>query len=113
MTNDTDGIKVIIERISQTLTGKGGEYKESVISVLPRSDWLSQIVIKANRAQRAVSDEKLKDELLDTACYCILLLDKLERETSKNTSLPIPTKKSTGDLIYTDDDNTHHTGKKV
>lgn len=87
MTNDTDSIKVIIERITNTLTGKGGEYKESVISVLPRSDWLSQIVIKANRAQRAVSDEKLKDELLDTACYCILLLDKLERETPKVSSI--------------------------
>jgi hypothetical protein len=83
MTNDTESIKAIIDRISNTLIGKGGEYKESVISVLPRGDWLSQIVIKANRAQRAVSDEKLKDELLDTACYCILLLDKIERETSK------------------------------
>ena len=83
MSNDTESIKAIIERISNTLTGKGGEYKESVISVLPRGDWLSQIVIKANRAQRAVSDEKLKDELLDTACYCILLLDKIERETGR------------------------------
>lgn len=87
MTNDTDSIKAIIERISTTLTGKGGEYKESVISVLPRGDWLSQIVIKANRAQRAVSDEKLKDELLDTACYCILLLDKIERESVKTSSI--------------------------
>lgn len=86
MSNDTDGIKMIVDRISTTLTGKGGEYKESVISVLPRADWLSQIVIKANRAQRAVSDEKLKDELLDTACYCILLLDKIERETASNAS---------------------------
>lgn len=87
MTNDTDSIKAIIERISSTLIGKGGEYKESVISVLPRNDWLSQIVIKANRAQRAVSDEKLKDELLDTACYCILLLDKIERESIKTSSI--------------------------
>lgn len=84
MSNDTESIKAIIVRISNTLSGKGGEYKESVISVLPRGDWLSQIVIKANRAQRAVSDEKLKDELLDTACYCILLLDKIERESVKS-----------------------------
>lgn len=113
MTNDTDGIKEIINRISTTLTGKGGEYKESVISVLPRADWLSQIVIKANRAQRAVSDEKLKDELLDTACYCILLLDKMERERPKTASLPIPTKKSPEGIVYSDDDNTHHTGKRA
>lgn len=86
MSNDTESIKGIIDRISNTLTSKGGEYKDSVISVLPRADWLSQIVIKANRAQRAVSDEKLKDELLDTACYCILLLDKIERETTGNRS---------------------------
>ena len=104
MSNDTESIKAIIERISNTLTGKGGEYKESVISVLPRGDWLSQIVIKANRAQRAVSDEKLKDELLDTACYCILLLDKIELEN--------PSKHSKADMIYIDDDNTHHTGKQ-
>ena len=106
MSNDTESIKAIIDRISQTLTGKGGEYKESVISVLPRGDWLSQIVIKANRAQRAVSDEKLKDELLDTACYCILLLDKLEREGT-----PLSCKKTTD--IYVDDCNTHHTGKRI
>ena len=105
MSNDTESIKAIIERISNTLTGKGGEYKESVISVLPRGDWLSQIVIKANRAQRAVSDEKLKDELLDTACYCILLLDKIERETTKPLNKKLPE-------IYIDDDNTHHTGKR-
>lgn len=110
MTNDTDGIKEIINRISTTLTGKSGEYKESVISVLPRADWLSQIVIKANRAQRAVSDEKLKDELLDTACYCILLLDKMEREKPKTVSLP--TKKSPEGIVYSGDDNTHHTGKR-
>ena len=111
MTNDTDGIKAIIDRISNTLTNKGGEYKESVISVLPRGDWLSQIVIKANRAQRANSDEKLKDELLDTACYCILLLDKLERETPK-ISQGLPHSALT-DIVYTGDDNTHHTGKRV
>lgn len=80
MTPEPSCIQEIIDRISKTLIGKGGEYRESVISVLPRADWLSQIVIKANRAQRAVSDEKLKDELLDTACYCILLMDKIERE---------------------------------
>lgn len=86
ITPGVPGLQVIIDRISKTLLGKGGEYKESVISVLPRNDWLSQIVIKANRAQRAVSDEKLKDELLDTACYCILLLDKIEREHPKTQS---------------------------
>ena len=105
MTNDTESIKAIIDRISNTLIGKGGEYKESVISVLPRGDWLSQIVIKANRAQRAVSDEKLKDELLDTACYCILLLDKIEREATKPINKKLPE-------VYTDNDNTHHTGKR-
>ena len=89
MTPEPSCVQEIIDRISKTLTGKGGEYKESVISILPRADWLSQIVIKANRAQRAVSDEKLKDELLDTACYCILLLDKLERESPGKKSSEI------------------------
>ena len=107
MSNDTESIKAIIDRISNTLTSKGGEYKDSVISVLPRADWLSQIVIKANRAQRAVSDEKLKDELLDTACYCILLLDKLEHEE------PTIRPKKVSEIMYADNDNTHHTGKRA
>lgn len=107
MSNDTETIKTIIERISTTLTNKGGEYKDSVISILPRADWLSQIVIKANRAQRALSDEKLKDELLDTACYCILLLDKIERDAPK-----VVNQTKIADHIYTDNDNTHHTGKR-
>lgn len=104
MTNDTDGIKGILERISLNLTNKGGEYRDSVISVLPRGDWLSQIVIKANRAQRAVTDEKLCDELLDTACYCILLLDKIERDTPRSHAML--------DKMYVDDDSTHHKGKR-
>lgn len=79
--SDASGISEIIDKIASTLTRKGSLYTESVISVLPRNDWLSQIVIKANRAQRALDDDKLKDELLDTACYCILLLDKINRET--------------------------------
>lgn len=106
----------IINHISNTLSVKGEEYQESVISLLPRGDWLSQIVIKAHRAQRAVSDEKLRDELLDTACYCILLLDKLEHETPQKT-IPSTTSDEGSvpaleDMVYTDDDNTHHTGKR-
>lgn len=75
------GVDVILAELSKTLYEKNTQYEGSVIEALPVEDWLSQIVIKAHRAQLAKSPGKLKDELIDCANYCILLLDKLNNES--------------------------------
>lgn len=54
-----------------------GMYGSSPVDELSVSAWKYQIQIKATRALRAASEEKLRDELLDTATYCLLLLEKL------------------------------------
>lgn len=69
----------IIDRIKALHTNRDPGYKESPIDTLPVESWLHQIRIKAERALQATTTEKMKDELYDTANYCILLLEKLEK----------------------------------
>ena len=59
-------------------------YNVNTIDLLEIDDWLSQIVIKAHRAQLATNNEKLKDELLDTANYCVLLLARIRKSEAKS-----------------------------
>lgn len=61
---------------------KNDQYASSPVDELSISAWKYQIQIKATRALRANTPEKLKDELLDTAVYCILLLEKMRKEGS-------------------------------
>jgi hypothetical protein len=54
-------------------------YGTSPIDELSVSAWKYQIQIKATRALRSTNEGKLKEELLDTATYCLLLLEKLSK----------------------------------
>jgi hypothetical protein len=70
----------ICKDIMNLHTERNDKYSSSPVDELSISAWKYQIQIKATRALRATSPEKLKDELLDTAVYCILLLEKMEKE---------------------------------
>ena len=70
----------ICREIMETHRTKNDQYASSPVDELSVSAWKYQIQIKATRALRANTPEKLKDELLDTAVYCILLLEKMRKE---------------------------------
>jgi len=55
-------------------------YTYSPLDELPSEAWTRQIQIKATRAVYATTPEKLYEELIDTAVYCILLLEKMAKE---------------------------------
>ena len=76
----TPSLQRVIAELDELLEYKNEGYKDSVISRLPVEDWLSQIVIKAHRAQMSKNKEKLREELLDCANYCILTINKLDIE---------------------------------
>jgi hypothetical protein len=57
--------------------GKGKGYINSPFNILPKEYWLSQIAVKAVRAGQSTSEEKMIDELRDTAVYSILMMMKL------------------------------------
>lgn len=68
------------------MDAKGGEYHEEPVDEFDMDLLLAQIQIKATRARRAIKTKKLKDELIDTAVYCILALAKILEEESKATT---------------------------
>ena len=70
----------ICNEIMETHKTKNDQYSSSPVDELSTSAWKYQIQIKATRALRANTPEKLKDELMDTAVYCILLLEKMRKE---------------------------------
>jgi hypothetical protein len=76
-----------LEEISNLMDKKGGEYESSVINDLPTSFWLHQIVIKAHRALRRKTTSQRREELMDTAVYCILTIDKMDAELPLITSI--------------------------
>lgn len=77
----------LFEKIRSVLNGKDGEYRTDPIDVLSTDDLLCQIKIKAVRAQLALKNEKLEDELLDIIVYSMLTLDKIYRDRNVDPEL--------------------------
>ena len=67
----------ICKTIMETHASKQSSYSSEPVAELPLDVWLAQIQIKATRAKYAVNTEKVIDELVDTAVYAILALEKM------------------------------------
>lgn len=74
----------ILKDMGRVMEERREGYFINTIDLLEVEDWLSQIVIKAYRAKLATNNDKLKDELLDTANYCVLLLARIQREEKES-----------------------------
>jgi hypothetical protein len=70
----------ICDAIKKTHTDKQGTYSSEPVAELPLDVWLAQTQIKATRAKYAVDLDKRIDELIDTAVYAILSLEKIANE---------------------------------
>lgn len=77
----TTAFESICQDIIKMQAGKGSGYKQSPLNELPLDVWLAQIQIKATRAKYSTSEEKMLDELKDTATYCILTMMKIKGMT--------------------------------
>ncbi|MFA5248424.1 MAG: hypothetical protein WC877_00960 [Dehalococcoidales bacterium] len=74
---------MLFNKISGILNSKDLQYREDPIFVLSTIDLLTQIKIKAVRAELTIypdKAEKLEDELLDIIVYSMLTLDKIYTE---------------------------------
>lgn len=67
----------VCRQLVEMQKGKGTGYKNSPLNELPLDVWLAQIQIKATRAKYATTEEKMLDELRDTATYSILAILKM------------------------------------
>jgi hypothetical protein len=70
----------ICDAIKKTHTDKQGTYASEPVAELPIEVWLAQTQIKATRAKYALDEDKRVDELIDTAVYAILTLEKIANE---------------------------------
>jgi hypothetical protein len=70
--------KSICDMLVEMQQGKQTGYRVSPINELPLDVWLAQVQIKATRAKYATSEDKLLDELRDTAVYSILAMLKIK-----------------------------------
>lgn len=68
-----------IHEMEKVLTNRKTIYTSNVIDRCDIPDWLSQIKIKATRAQLSADHDALVDNLIDCANYCILLLASMKR----------------------------------
>jgi hypothetical protein len=60
-----------------------GKYKNSPINILPIQYWLSQIVVKAVRAEQCTTEDLSEEELMDVAVYSLLAILKKRGATIK------------------------------
>jgi hypothetical protein len=58
-------------------SGKAEKYKDSPFNILPKQYWLSQVAVKAVRAEQCLTDDMAEEELLDVAVYSLLTILKL------------------------------------
>ena len=72
----SDRFEPIFDEIRSIINAKSTQYATDPITVLSLADLLTQIKIKAIRAQLTCDTTKLSDELLDIIVYCMLTLDK-------------------------------------
>jgi hypothetical protein len=78
--NDNESVKKehtfesLCAEIVKLHKNKNGQYRNSPMNILPASYWLNQIAIKAIRAEQATSDEKVIEELTDTAVYALMTI---------------------------------------
>ena len=72
--------------VTDTANSKGGKYKKEPVEFLPISKIITQVMIKAVRADEAISVEKQKDELKDVAVYAIKALQRLINEETNDTA---------------------------
>jgi len=70
----------ILEKIRDYIDAKDGVYKKDPMYKIDIEDALSQLKIKAIRAQLVVHKAKLEDELMDCVIYSILIMERLSKD---------------------------------
>ncbi len=82
ITKKSDGYRGIFEQIENIINSKNTQYTTDPIEILSISDLLTQIKIKAIRAQLTNDENKTKllDELIDVIVYCMLTMKKVNNE---------------------------------
>jgi hypothetical protein len=81
-TKKSDGYRDIFEQIENIINSKNTQYTIDPIEILSINDLLTQIKIKAIRAQLTNEQNKTKllDELIDVIVYCMLTMKKVNNE---------------------------------
>jgi uncharacterized protein involved in tolerance to divalent cations len=81
----SDGYREIFEQIENIINSKNTQYTTDPIDILSISDLLTQIKIKAIRAQLTNDENKTKllDELIDVIVYCMLTMKKVNNNIEK------------------------------
>lgn len=70
--------KDICDELVELQNSKGQGYKNSPMNILPPEYWLSQIVIKAMRAEQSTNVDKTIEELKDNIVYSVLMILRLK-----------------------------------
>ena len=81
-TKKSDGYRDIFEQIENIINSKNTQYTIDPIEILSINDLLTQIKIKAIRAQLTNEQNKTKllDELIDVIVYCMLTMKKVNNK---------------------------------
>lgn len=74
----SDSFEPLFDAIKNVLNNKNNQYSIDPISILSLDDLLTQIKIKAVRAELAITSEKRTDELMDIIVYALLTLNKVK-----------------------------------
>ncbi len=82
----SDRFENLFSGIRNILNLKNDQYRIDPIDQLTIDDLLCQIKIKAVRAQLTSREEKREDELMDIIVYCLLTLDKQQRQNLPKVS---------------------------
>ena len=81
-TKKSDDYRDIFEQIENIINSKNTQYTIDPIEILSINDLLTQIKIKAIRAQLTNEQNKTKllDELIDVIVYCMLTMKKVNND---------------------------------
>ena len=72
-----DAFEAEVAKIVLLHRERNAQYRKSPLEILPIPKWLTQVTIKACRAEEALNRKKLEDELRDTAVYAIMVLEQI------------------------------------
>lgn len=78
--SSTDPFEEQLIEIAKTHRERNAQYRVSPVKILPLEFWLAQVTIKGMRAYQATTPTKMKDELIDTAVYAVMILEQLKSE---------------------------------
>lgn len=78
--SEKESFVFILKRIRDFIDAKGGVYKKDPMYRIPLQDALSQLKIKAIRAQLVTNKDKLMDEITDCIIYGILIAERLNND---------------------------------